>query len=238
METSYHGYFAGPVPTSAQLESVLTTLGVANARVFEDGPLGAWCVVEVQRLGEGIAKALGPGSWLWEVDLKNDVDTQVEGSESHSGTIQGWRVSAEGQLEPWAAENLEEEGFIRGGVMEDCALEYVGWYLSQELSDEPPAPPAPAEPAPTGIRASSVDPSQIADGLIEALITDERLEVVNYHARRTLLRPIERSLVRSSSIREAAEKILVELEDANEVVEIYADEDEVEALINRLARLG
>jgi hypothetical protein len=71
--------------------------------------------------------------------------------------------------------------------------------------------------------------------LVAALIDAELLEVVNRHAHRTLTEPLERALAESDD-QAAATAVLTVLEDAPEVVDVYADDDQLLAAVRHVRR--
>jgi hypothetical protein len=231
VETSYHGFFVGPVPSSEIADAVMERADVSRARVAEGPDHGVWIVVEQAREAEALARMLADGIWLWEVELRNDFGD----SESHSGTLCG-RQRRAGELVTRTQDQLCEEGLIRGGVMEDVALEYVLEYVRIETdADLERAESIAARPsiAHAPQRRAVSPPDSLAAEVIEHLLDRDDLEIVNHHARRTLLAPIEQCLYESTAAAAAA-AILAVLEDADEVVEVYADEAELAAFIAEL----
>ncbi|MFO7566972.1 MAG: hypothetical protein R6X02_30285 [Enhygromyxa sp.] len=236
METSYHGFFVGPVSCSEAADAAIERAGVSRARVVERRGPGVWIVLELAHEAEALVRCLADGTWLWEVELRNDFGADFgDDTESHSGTLDArqWRS---GELVPRTHHQLSEEGFIRGGVMEEAALEYIAELLRIEADaalerGEGLTPGPSASQAPR--RRIASQPEDPAAALIEHLLQCEDLEIVNHHARRTLLAPLEQCLLEPTAAAAAA-AILAVLEDADEVVEVYADEAELEAFITDL----
>ncbi|PRQ08746.1 hypothetical protein [Enhygromyxa salina] len=129
-------------------------------------------------------------------------------------------------------DELHEEGFVRGGVMQEVAFEYVRWYASVESDAEPVARSGPSTPTgPQRRRGSSQFEGDhaLAARLINHLIDSEELEVVNHHAHTTLIEPVAACLAGSPAA--AAARIALALEDADEVIDLYADDATIEAFL-------
>jgi hypothetical protein len=231
VEHSYHGFFVGPAASSDAADAAIQRSQIRGGLVLDNPHGGAWIVVEQPATAEALAVELGDACWVWDIELRNEAER-----EAHSVTLVGSQQRA-GNLRERTRDEFTDDGQIRSGVMRAVALEYVSEYTRVEtdadrderevLADQPGAPNLPPR------RVADELPPGSAALLIDSLMERGDLEVVNHHAKRTLLRPIDRSLG-APTVAEAATKILAALEDADEVVEIYADEAEVEELIKAL----
>lgn len=256
MESEYHGFFVGPAASVEAMDAAIEAAALGSELVVGLGVPRVWALVQTRRHAKTLARALGDGAWLWEVELRNefggqDGDGDGDG-DSHSGTITGsqWSVS-EAELLPRIRDALWEDGLIRGGVMAEVAFEYVRWYArteveaaSNRVGQSGPGPSTPTGPTgPTSGRRPEaartledldVDAlTKVATELIEHLLETGDLEIVNHHARTSLVAPLEACMSASASPVEAAARLALTLEDAPEVVEIYVTEDELEAFIVR-----
>lgn len=220
METNYHGFFVGPAADREVLEQAAAAAGLADSSIVETRG-GVWAFTEVESRAEALARALE--TWVWEAELRNDFDADPQVEKSHSGRVVGrvWRALHQ-SFELRVDDELHEEGLILGGVMHEVAFEYVRWYAKNQASAEVCAPPSP--------RVEEVDEQALASALIEHLLSTGDLEVVNHHARRTLTEPIAACLDEGSPARAAA-RISAVLEDADEVVDLYAEDAVIEAFL-------
>ena len=230
METEFTGYFVGPADPK-RLAAALQTAGASHFEVIDSVGIGTWARTDGELPASALAAALGDGVWMLLVHLQNDAEADGDGEselmDSHSGTVSARRWSQpEQEFGLLVEDEIFGEGFIRGGVMMHVALEYAqrtvadaGDAAADDIA-RPTRAPTPKTPTP-GRR------------LLAMLVQRGDLELASDEAANSLAWRVERGLDYASS-HKAATHILATLDDADEVVEAFIEENGLATLIDEL----
>ena len=235
MDSDWDGYFVGPTD-EASMDAALNLVGAANVDVVDDVGIGTWATTFQRLPAQALAAVLGDGVWLFEVHLQNDFndDGDDELMETHSGTLRGQRWSAkDNEFGDVVEDEICEEGFIRGGVMRDVALEYAQYVARIEDEADKDRPPLVNQPSRVVAPQFRRPRETLASILLQKLVERGDLELASDDALRSLAWRVERGLDFASSSRAAA-RILETLDDAKEVDEAYIDEPGLAQLIDEL----